>query len=131
MDQPRPLFRLFLVFSNKQYNFTTKSMWKMSCTSSILKPMTSHTWAVSHNQQTKGSRNPTNITSLISDTLGFGTKSVSQYWSETKNKYQSISSSLEDLTRQECRNMTRVNRQMNYWEEDAEIDEWRRKEEES
>ena len=26
--QPRPLFRLFFVFSNKQYNFYNKSMWK-------------------------------------------------------------------------------------------------------
>ena len=28
MGQPRPLFRLFLVFSNKRYNFYNKSMWK-------------------------------------------------------------------------------------------------------
>ena len=28
MGQPRPLFRLFLVLSNKQYNFCNKSMWK-------------------------------------------------------------------------------------------------------
>ena len=35
MAQPRPLFRLFSVFSNK-YNFNNKSMWKRSkCTSSI------------------------------------------------------------------------------------------------
>ena len=26
--QPRPLFRLFLVFSDKQYIFYNKSMWK-------------------------------------------------------------------------------------------------------
>ena len=26
--QPRSLFRLFLVFSNKQYNFYKKSLWK-------------------------------------------------------------------------------------------------------
>ena len=30
MGQPRPLFRLFLVFSNKQYNFTTNQCEKMS-----------------------------------------------------------------------------------------------------
>ena len=30
MGQRRPLFRLFLVFSNKHYNFYNKSMWKMS-----------------------------------------------------------------------------------------------------
>ena len=35
MGQTRPLFRLFLVFSNKQYNFYNKSMLKMSCPSSI------------------------------------------------------------------------------------------------
>ena len=36
MGQPRPLFVYFLVFSNKQYNFCTKSMWKLSkCLSSI------------------------------------------------------------------------------------------------
>ena len=28
MGLPRPLFRLFLVFSNKQYNFYNKSMWR-------------------------------------------------------------------------------------------------------
>ena len=28
MGQPRPIFRFFLVFSNKQYNFYNKSMWK-------------------------------------------------------------------------------------------------------
>ena len=35
MSHPRPLFRLFLVFSNKEYNFYKKSMWKKSCPSSI------------------------------------------------------------------------------------------------
>ena len=35
MGQPRPLFSLFLAFSNKLYNFYNKSMWKMSCPSSI------------------------------------------------------------------------------------------------
>ena len=28
MDQPRPLFHLFLVFSNKHYNFYNNYMWK-------------------------------------------------------------------------------------------------------
>ena len=28
MGQPQPLFRLFLIFSNKQYNFYNKYMWK-------------------------------------------------------------------------------------------------------
>ena len=28
LGQPRPLFRLFSVFSNKQYKFYNKSMWK-------------------------------------------------------------------------------------------------------
>ena len=35
MGHPRPLFRLFSVFSNKQYNSYNKSMWKMSSPSSI------------------------------------------------------------------------------------------------
>ena len=30
MGQPWPLFRLFFIFSNKQYNFYNKSIWKMS-----------------------------------------------------------------------------------------------------
>ena len=30
MGQPRPLFRLFSVFSNKHYNFYNNNMWKMS-----------------------------------------------------------------------------------------------------
>ena len=39
MGQPQPLFRLFLVFSNKQYDIYKKSMWKMSkCPSSIQHP---------------------------------------------------------------------------------------------
>ena len=36
MGQPRPLFRLFSVFSNKQYNFFTNQWEKMSCPFSIL-----------------------------------------------------------------------------------------------
>ena len=28
MGLPRPIFRLFSVFSNKQYNFYNKLMWK-------------------------------------------------------------------------------------------------------
>ena len=35
MGQPRPLFGLFSVFSNKQYKFYNNSMWKMSFPSSI------------------------------------------------------------------------------------------------
>ena len=34
MGPPQPLFRLFWIFSSKQYNFSNKSMWKMSCPSS-------------------------------------------------------------------------------------------------
>ena len=34
-DQPQSLFHLFPVFSNKQYNFYNKSMWKMSCPSGL------------------------------------------------------------------------------------------------
>ena len=48
MGQPRPLFRLFLVFSNKQYIFYNKSMWKnvMSIQYLVLgfKPTTFGTW---------------------------------------------------------------------------------------
>ena len=36
MGQPRSLFRLFKVFSNKQYNFYNKSMQKMSKCPSII-----------------------------------------------------------------------------------------------
>ena len=32
---PRPLFRLFSVFSSKQYNFTTNQCEKVSCPSGI------------------------------------------------------------------------------------------------
>ena len=35
MGQSRPLFILYSVFSNKQYNFNNKSMLKMSCPSMI------------------------------------------------------------------------------------------------
>ena len=35
MDRPRPLFHLFLVFSNQQNTFYSKSKRKMSCPSSI------------------------------------------------------------------------------------------------
>ena len=35
MSHSRPLFRLFSVFSNKQYNFYNTPMWKMSCPPSI------------------------------------------------------------------------------------------------
>ena len=44
MGQPRPLFRLFSVFSNKQYNFYNKSMWKMS-------KFPSSIWATDSNPQ--------------------------------------------------------------------------------
>ena len=30
MGHPRPLFHLFLVFSNKDYNFAKNLMWKVS-----------------------------------------------------------------------------------------------------
>ena len=51
LDQPRPLFCLFLVFSNKQYNFYNKSMWKMSIQYPALgfEPTTFGTWVYSHN----------------------------------------------------------------------------------
>ena len=35
MGRPRPLFRLFSVFSNKQNKYYNKSMWKMSFSSSV------------------------------------------------------------------------------------------------
>ena len=51
----RPLFRLFLVFSNKQYNCYNKSMQKMSNQYMALwsKPMISWTWVATHNHQTR------------------------------------------------------------------------------
>ena len=55
MVQPRPPFRLFSVFSNQQYNFYSKSMWKMSHQYSAqgFKPMTFWTWVVTHNHWTR------------------------------------------------------------------------------
>ena len=57
MGQPRPIFHLFLVFSNKRrYNFYNKSMWKnvMSIQYKALwfEPTTFRIWASSHNHQT-------------------------------------------------------------------------------
>ena len=51
MGQPRPLFRLFSVFSNKQYNFYNKYMWKMSIQYTVpgFEPTTFGTWVSSHN----------------------------------------------------------------------------------
>ena len=51
MGQPRPLFRLFLVFPNKQFNFYNESMWKMSIQYMApgFEPTTVQTWVVSHN----------------------------------------------------------------------------------
>ena len=48
--QPRPLFRLFLAFSNKQYYFYNKSMRKMSIqyTAPGFVPMTSQICDVTH-----------------------------------------------------------------------------------
>ena len=55
MGQPWLLFYLFLVLSNKQYNFFNKSMWKMSIryTSLMFEPITSWTWVISHNNLTR------------------------------------------------------------------------------
>ena len=44
MGQPRPLFRLFAVFSNRQYNFCNKSMWKMSKCPSTIRRWDSNPW---------------------------------------------------------------------------------------
>ena len=53
MGQHWPLFHLFSVFSNKQYNFYNKSMWKnvMSIQYPVLgfELMTFGTWVSSHN----------------------------------------------------------------------------------
>ena len=48
---PGLLLFLFLVFSNKQYNFYSKSMWKMSIQYMVpgFEPMTSRAWVVTHN----------------------------------------------------------------------------------
>ena len=50
MGQPLPLFRLYLVFSNKQYNFYNKSMRKMPIqnTAQGFKPTTSRTWVITN-----------------------------------------------------------------------------------
>ena len=52
--QPQPLFCLFSVFSNKQYNFYNKSMWKnvqmsIQYTGPVFKPTTFWTWVITHN----------------------------------------------------------------------------------
>ena len=50
--QPRPLFRLFLVFPNKHhYNFYNKYVWKMSIQYTVpgFEPMTFGKWVYSHN----------------------------------------------------------------------------------
>ena len=61
--QPRPLFRLFMVFSNKQYKFYNKSMWKMSCPSS--------TWCRDSNSRPLEHESPP-----ITTGPGFGVKYV-------------------------------------------------------
>ena len=57
---PTPASFLFIsVFSNKQYNFYNKSMWKNVKSIQYMalgfEPMTSRTWVVSHNHLTKAS----------------------------------------------------------------------------
>ena len=53
MDQPRPLFRLFLFFSNKYYNFYNKYVWKniesIQYPVPGFEPTTFGTWVSSHN----------------------------------------------------------------------------------
>ena len=51
MGKPRPIFRLFSVFLNKQYNFTTNQGEKMSIQYTVLgfEPTTSQTRVVTHN----------------------------------------------------------------------------------
>ena len=51
MGQPRPLFRLFSVFSNKQYIFSTNQCEKISIQYMALgfKPTTFRTWVVTRN----------------------------------------------------------------------------------
>ena len=55
MGQPWPLFHLFSVFSNKQYNFYNKSMWKMSIQYMVpgFEPTTFGTCVSSHNHYTR------------------------------------------------------------------------------
>ena len=54
--QPQPLFRLFSVFWNKQYTFTTiqceKNVMPIQYMAPGFKPTTSQTWVVSHNHYT-------------------------------------------------------------------------------
>ena len=59
MGPPQPLFRLFSVFLNKQYNFFYyQSMWKNVMTIQYMalgfEPTTTQTWVVSHNHWTSG-----------------------------------------------------------------------------
>ena len=53
MDQRRPLFHLFSVFSNKQHNFYNKSMWtnvmSIQYTAPGFEPTTFGTSVSSHN----------------------------------------------------------------------------------
>ena len=51
MGKPRPIFRLFSVFLNKQYNFTQNQGEKMSIQYTVLgfEPTTSQTRVVTHN----------------------------------------------------------------------------------
>ena len=45
--RPRHLFHSFLDFSNKQYDFKNKSMWKISCPTSALR-RDSNSWPLEH-----------------------------------------------------------------------------------
>ena len=63
MGQPRPLFRLFLVLSNNQYNFYNNQCEKMfiQYTAPGFEPTTSQTWIVTHNHLSRAPAHPKTI----------------------------------------------------------------------
>ena len=63
MGQPRPLFRLFSVLSNNQYNFYNNQCEKMfiQYTAPGFEPTTSQTWIVTHNHLSRAPAHPKTI----------------------------------------------------------------------
>ena len=57
MGHPRPLYRLFLVFSNKHYNFWQNIIWKLSIQHAVLgfEPAISRTRVSSRNHKNRAS----------------------------------------------------------------------------
>ena len=75
MGQLWPLFCFISVFSNKQYNFYNKSMWKNVQTSIQymapgFKPTTFQKWVVTHNYWTRATAQKTDFTP-VANTIEF------------------------------------------------------------